>query len=132
MELSLALLLACAPMAVKVLAADLYTVERERSRGKGVLWGPGAGSGLGKGEYGAHGYGNGGIDVEKEPKTAALDTPTFVKRLMKERDEIIRNSGMNSPIPNRRSWEHMAGVREVAAEPVGPVRVLFDTRAGRI
>ncbi|CCX14887.1 Similar to hypothetical protein AOL_s00004g290 [Arthrobotrys oligospora ATCC 24927]; acc. no. EGX54257 [Pyronema omphalodes CBS 100304] len=135
MELSLALLLACAPMAVKVLAADLYTIERERSRG--ILWGPGpgpqAGSGqtLGKEGYGAHG-GAHGIDLEKEPKTAALDTPTFVKRLMKERDEIIRSSGMNSPIPNRRSWEHMAGVREVAAEPTGPTRVSFDTRAGRI
>ena len=80
MELSLALLLACAPMAVKLLFVPLVGDDRGRRdpspkdcKDKWV-----------------------GVEVEtgpgpacSTPKTAALDTPTFVRRLLMERDAII-------------------------------------------
>ena len=76
MELSLALLLACAPMAVKLLFVPLVGDDRARRdpspRDCKDKW---AGSGPGP--------------ACTTPKTAALDTPTFVRRLLMERDAII-------------------------------------------
>jgi hypothetical protein len=94
MELSLALLLACAPMAVKLFLIPLVDQKTEQER---ILSSKKCDC------------------ITPALRTAGLDTPTFMKKLMDERDAMIT---ANSPL--RDMAESSGGLSN------GPRRVSFS------